>query len=60
MLITLKHSTCTLEIEKHHHVYIPEKKAPEGEFKTLYLLHEYFGDCTDWVYASNLLHYAEK
>ena len=59
MLITLKHGTRALEMGKHVNVYIPEKKAPEGGFKTLYLLHGYFGDYTDWVYASNLLRYAE-
>ncbi len=60
MFITMKHGSRALEMGKHVHIYVPEKKAPEGGFKTLYLLHGYFGDFTDWVYASNLLRYAER
>ena len=56
----MKHHSNALEMRKHVHIYLPETKAPETGFKTLYLLHGYFGDYTDWVYASNLLRYAEK
>jgi S-formylglutathione hydrolase FrmB len=60
MLITMKHGSRALEMGKHVYVYIPEKKAPLGGFKTLYLLHGYFGDYTDWIYTSHLISYAEK
>jgi putative tributyrin esterase len=60
MLIQLKHGSQSLEFGMHVHVIIPEKTPPEGGFKTLYLLHGYFGDFTDWLYASNIMRYAEK
>lgn len=62
MLITLKHGSRAraLEMGKHVNVYVPEKKAPESGFKTLYLLHGLFGDYTTWVYETNLLRYAEQ
>lgn len=59
MLIHLKHGTQSLEYGMHVHVIIPEKIPPNEGFKTLYLLHGYFGDYTDWLYASNIMRYAE-
>lgn len=60
MLITMKHGTKSLEMGKHVNVLIPEKKAPEGGFPVLYLLHGYFGDYTDWLYMSNIIRYVES
>ncbi len=60
MLITLKHGSSSLEFGMHVHVIMPEKTPPKDGFKTLYLLHGYFGDYTDWLYASNIIRYAES
>ena len=59
MLITMKHGTPSLEMGKHVNILIPEKKAPEGGWPVLYLLHGYFGDYTDWLYMSNISRYVE-
>lgn len=60
MLIHLKHGSQSLEFGMHVNVIMPEKIPPKEGFKTLYLLHGYFGDYTDWLYASNIIRYAER
>lgn len=37
----------------------PQEQAPQGPFKTLYLLHGIFGDETDWVCGTRLQSWAQ-
>ena len=37
----------------------PQGQAPQGPFKTLYLLHGIFGDETDWVCGTRLQSWAQ-
>lgn len=55
----MKHGSASLEMGKQVNLIIPDKKAPEGGFPVLYLLHGYYGDFTDWLYMSNIIRYVE-